>query len=440
MTTDIDDIGLSVQDIQHVRTESMSSNQSSSYSETSEKTKSKAKLKFIKNIKPETLKRPSHNFQNEVAGSHTKHDATLVGYKKISLDNPNLEPVVALGTLSPNGANLEEQKQRLMMNAMSMPTLFSGPHSKLNTGSMPDLSFERGGSSPGSARLRVETGSMCESDSDISSRSGSIRGPAQGLTLPETHGDGNDLPKSDSRVTFNEADVIINGIEMDPEEGPSESTPIKKLSEQDRVDTSHSVTDTGNVASSDSGEGTEKSDYDVLADSISTALGEKEEGTDSKKSGSEIRKSSDASRTSTEKGSSESRKDSGIGECSGATGSTCSKVHKPLKQHSSDASATSSFGDDESEYTILELLKQEYKHSQKNKKDSPAHRNSLPGASSVDDLKDSVLSSSSESKLSGSSSRPSSMVVSASSPELSTMAQYDGQQRLVSVVADKTIR
>ncbi|XP_064624581.1 protein FAM135A-like isoform X2 [Lineus longissimus] len=440
MTTDIDDIGLTVQDIQLDRTESMSSNQSSSYSETSEKSKSKAK-KFIKNIKPETLKRPSHSFQNEVAGAKVKHDATLVGYKKLSLDGPNVEPVVALGTLSPNGANLEEQKQKLMMNAASMPSLFNSPHSKLKTGSMPDLSFSRGGSSPGSARLRAETGSLCESDSDISSRSSSIRGPIRSLTLPETNDGENDLPKSDSRVTFNEADVIINGIEMDPED-VRESTPVERLSEQDGGDTSHGVSDADNVSSSDCVEGAEKSDYDVLADSISQALGEKEQVTaDSGAStqSSEIRNTTDVSRTCADKRTSESRKDSGIEECSGATGSTCSNTHNPLKHHLSDASASSSFGDEESEYTILELLKKDYKHSQKNKKDSPAHRHGLPSASSVDDLqKDSALGSSTESKISG-GSRPSSMVVSASSPELSAMAQYDGQQRLVSIVADQTI-
>ena len=113
------------------------------------------KRKFIKNIKPETLKRPSFSVSNpEVTKLIDKPDCNLVGYKKVPnqdsyvVGSPGIHeaivPPVELGTFSPAPLKIgddDSSTHGALQGAISMPTLLAKGHLKLHSsGSMPDLS------------------------------------------------------------------------------------------------------------------------------------------------------------------------------------------------------------------------------------------------------------------------------------------------------------
>ena len=120
------------------------SDNSSSASGDSPKFKRSKKLNFIKNMRPESFKRPSYA-NPEVAANVAmdKSACTLVGYRKIHKDTD--KTLCELGTLSPvstRGSLLLETSahEQSLYNAMSMPTLVGKNHlNVVNSGSMPEL-------------------------------------------------------------------------------------------------------------------------------------------------------------------------------------------------------------------------------------------------------------------------------------------------------------
>lgn len=114
------------------------SDQSSNFSdESSPKFKRSSKFNLIKNIKLDTIKRPSAQAippnSTNVAGMGPT-GATLVGYKKI--DHDTSAPIVELGTLSP----VQPLSNKRFTIAASMPSLGGPNNALLNlSGSMPDL-------------------------------------------------------------------------------------------------------------------------------------------------------------------------------------------------------------------------------------------------------------------------------------------------------------
>ena len=141
------------------RTNSRSSDASSlsDSSTSSPKFKRSSKLKFIKNIKPETFKRPSSTFTKEqdvkgaVAGAREPDKCQLVGYRK--RDSNTFAPIMELGTLSPaqpertvsvlkdkDKDNISLASSSSLHNAASLPTLVGeGGLSLVSSGSMPEL-------------------------------------------------------------------------------------------------------------------------------------------------------------------------------------------------------------------------------------------------------------------------------------------------------------
>ncbi|XP_074641981.1 protein FAM135A-like [Tubulanus polymorphus] len=440
---EISDFGVSsssaVTDASSLTRDNRSESVSTQSSDTSEKNKSRSKLKFIKNRKPETLKRPSQACAaSEIAADTNK--TTLVGYRKLSEDH--YVPGVELGTLSTD-VDLEQQNKQ-MIYAVSMPSLIARANLKrrTHTGSMPDLSQTLVDSDASVCKNNASR-SVCDSDSELSSLSGSIRSRN---VRPFTYHEDCDRERSDSRVTFNEDDVIINGVEMDPQ-GPLVSTPMKVASEsRNSIDKAgaHDLT---------------KSEFDILVNCISDALGEKEEGVvlenkqlvdDTDKT---IVSSSDSGISGARTGSSSDELPSESGATKASSIITEDDTESVSGSVSESVSGGGAMTEEEHEYTVLELLREEYiKTKQQNL--SPIHRNSC-GASVEDAVvvryRKNTNNTSSPTPSAGQTSiggrrnsagelsRPSSMVSSISSPELSAMAQYDQRNRLVNIIGDRTL-
>ena len=126
------------------RDSQFSVNSSASQDSLSPKNKRSSMQKFIKNVRPESFKRPSSYLSNaciegQVALEQT--DCTLVGYRK--LDQNTTLPSVELGTLNNTDEPLAGCGAMLhpcLYNAVSMPTLFGQGHSAItNSGSLPEL-------------------------------------------------------------------------------------------------------------------------------------------------------------------------------------------------------------------------------------------------------------------------------------------------------------
>lgn len=137
-------------------------------------TRKSSRLKFIKNVRPESLKRPSSyiNVDDQVAVD--KPDCTLVGYRKLDRINAVPIPPVELGTL--NVSVISEPPlsgygvtHPFLYSAMSLPTLVGQSHPPVNcSGSLPDLALN---SSPLQAPRwsKLDKASKVPSDSSCSS-------------------------------------------------------------------------------------------------------------------------------------------------------------------------------------------------------------------------------------------------------------------------------
>lgn len=123
--------------------DSCCSNMSSASTESSSSiTRKPNRLKIIRNVRPESLRRPSSyiNVDNQVAVDDV--DCTLVGYRKVDPLNPVLTPPVQLGTLSAADSvpPLLSGYETRLFSAASLPTLAECCHHAVNrSGSLPDL-------------------------------------------------------------------------------------------------------------------------------------------------------------------------------------------------------------------------------------------------------------------------------------------------------------
>lgn len=123
--------------------ESCYSNVSSASGESSSSIIRKSnRLKFIQNMRPESLKRPSSYMKVDDQVAVDSVDCSLVGYRKLDHLNAVPSPPVELGTLSTSGA----VPSPLMVcgaglyNAASLPTLAAHGCNAVNcSGSLPDL-------------------------------------------------------------------------------------------------------------------------------------------------------------------------------------------------------------------------------------------------------------------------------------------------------------
>ena len=237
----------------------------------------KNKLKFIKNIKPEAFKRPSSfmmaesgTASNQVRGSVAvdEKDCSLVGYRKI--ETSPTQPIVELGTLSPGGNHslLSEDSavtKNALYNAVSMPTLLAKGHFNMTTsGSMPDLTanitsdLERS-SVDLSSMIRAGTGSGSESTrTDPTAETSSID---KATTVQSTRDAGHSNAGSSS---------------VSPSDSSSNMQNVQNgyiTSESDR----NSPTEQTEASAS-------RVDYNLIADSLTKALGEPEDHGESQKS------------------------------------------------------------------------------------------------------------------------------------------------------------
>lgn len=109
--------------------------------------KQKPKRNFIKNIRPDTFKRPSSFNLKEAEAAASKQraheDVMLVGYRK-TVASPNLHSRVIvnsleLGTFSPNsGASISPQVPGSMSNSVSLPLLERSGWGRSSDGTLPE--------------------------------------------------------------------------------------------------------------------------------------------------------------------------------------------------------------------------------------------------------------------------------------------------------------
>ena len=103
------------------------------------------KRNFIKNIRPDSFKRPSSFSvkEAEIAGVRkTDKDCVLVGYRK-TIASPNIHNQVVinnleLGTFSPVVSSSESQVPNFMSNSVSLPSLVRSNFGKNSDGALPD--------------------------------------------------------------------------------------------------------------------------------------------------------------------------------------------------------------------------------------------------------------------------------------------------------------
>lgn len=237
---------------------------------------SKQKKKFIKNIRPETFKRPSSYSCSEAEAITAKKDPVkdcmLVGYRKLEQTtsvNTSLTPAssrqsIVLGTFSPgpNGPEVVDEDGKVrghapLSNASSMPSLFvRSCWSRTSITSLPDFSDDKSGS-PHTHRRSVKSAFIkshhIHSDSEVCVRKQK------------------DFHNSESSISKNgsyEENESIGGVS-----GLSRTNCDDKISQGDIICDINSASggvDSANGASL-------KTSCDTLANDITNALNNKED-------------------------------------------------------------------------------------------------------------------------------------------------------------------
>ncbi len=282
----------------------------------------KHKLKFIKNIKPEAFKRPSSFMMSD--GSVPKNaggsvavdalDCSLVGYRK--LDDIPSAPTVELGTLSPGGSHSillpDAATKNALYNAVSMPTLLAKGHFNMtSSGSMPDLTTESllDKSSVDLSHM-VQAGlSGGGSDSALSKENTSANARATETSLDQT-------TTTDAKVVPEQNDPVGPNSSISPSDSDSSSHMqnvqngyITSESEGKASPPSEDVADCPTATGS-------SVDYNLIAESLSKALGEPEEQTSTEDSVSKKEEESMSQKTDEAKSDSnvQNQKDSQLRE------------------------------------------------------------------------------------------------------------------------------
>lgn len=142
-------------------------------------TRKSNRLKFIKNVRPESLKRPSSYINVDEQVAVDKPDCTLVGYRKLDHINAVPTPPVELGTLNvsvvsqPPLSGYGVAPHPFLYNAISLPTLVGQTHPPINcSGSLPDLALNTSPMQPPrwskiDKMSKVASDSSCGSSSEV---------------------------------------------------------------------------------------------------------------------------------------------------------------------------------------------------------------------------------------------------------------------------------
>lgn len=228
--------------------------------------RSSGKLSFIKNMKPESVKRPSAVLNPEVAAQVATDPTacTLVGYRKTQCTS-TFEPLLELGTLSPGPHfSLGSGTQSALFGAVSMPTTLAKGHiSMVNSGSMPELSSEAS---------KSETKEVFRPRSEIIP-------PESSPTLEEVK------EKKPSEDSFKPSEKKVEEDKAEAEEDKAEAESEESEDMGDAIENgylpsngySENSSDLEYQESSSSGRD-QKVDAEQLVKDLSKALGETEEG------------------------------------------------------------------------------------------------------------------------------------------------------------------
>lgn len=455
----------------------------------------RSKLKLIKNLKPDIIKRPSSFIVSEnnpstgtVAGiTAKKPDCTLVGYRKMNQDQPTYE----LGTLSPTSPvgiiGADPASKTSLYATASMPTLLAKSHANLTqSGSMPELSARATyPSNPELMAAMHAAGYSEDLTSDLTLgrddlRSNILMGERSVRSVPIPNG----------------ADPTL-GSALSSDSSPSDSSSTNPAHIENGYYSSPSDTNSKSSSSDSSGLKSDQLtgdhegdviaglDYNSLANTLSKALGEPEKHNNStipaavnENDGEEDEE--EDKQLILEPGKTDSLlleyitqfdgSDSGKGDSSFSDAPLSDSTRDRLGSLISGQSLTggslatlngqyltdSAAKLDGNEYTIFELLKEEMHKSDK------ITKSSIIGATATDSndrnkklesenvtsegksKKDKVVSSRAPAGQVPETAitvqpRPSSIVASSSTPEFSSMIR-EKEQKLVSPVGDHTIK
>ena len=233
----------------------------------------KNKLKFIKNIKPEAFKRPSAFMMAD--GSEPRNaggsvavdplDCSLVGYRKLD-DTPSI-PVVELGTLSPGGTHnillQDAATKNALYNAVSMPTLLAKGHFNMTgSGSMPDLTTES---------------LLDKSSIDLSHmiQAGLTGGGSDSALTKEKEVPGATTQLERTKINDN----LVNDHK---DSGSSSISPSDSSSNLQNVQNGYITSESDKNSPTEPTADSTHVDYNLIADSLSKALGESEDKNSSK--------------------------------------------------------------------------------------------------------------------------------------------------------------
>ena len=438
------------------------SDQSSNFSdENSPKFKRASKFNLIKNIKLETIKRPSaqatpnSGVATNVAGMNPT-GATLVGYKKINSDTS--APIVELGTLSPNPSL---SSKRFTTIAASMPSLPGSNPSHLNlSGSMPDLCrtsslkdtnlvrkpdlFQASHSISESSTETTRERSMTLPD-DLSSSNNSNQGK-----VVEGVSDLEKVTPISLSVSSSDSSLSQEGALQNGYLPGSEENSLQSCTDKQTLGAGDAITNTDNQANQASALGSDNVEIKTAKGNL--ALPSRISTADSSSSGSSLGKSE------------MTQDDSGVGSSmsdiraskmsitsSIASSAVVSVTPDVVKRHDVVSCPIRSTESDtylSGECTLLELLEEEYERSQnENKKSSTNGKqggasNSKEAGKKAKSTKGSKLGMGAK-RLMGNEKNekrpPDTLHVSSSSPELSELGS-ERSRSLVSPVADKTIK
>ena len=264
-----------------------SSDTSSAHSGDSPKLR-RSKLKLIKNLKPDIIKRPSSfmvsdpstNTGGNVAGINLKKtDCTLVGYRKTQ--QTTAVPLYELGTLSgpPDTVSMGSGPTKTALyNAASMPTLLAKGHvSMIQSGSMPELFTNasiRNSSPPDlvtAVRARISGSGLCGLSLDGPAATSSVSGTCNPSKGDDVQSGADPVPRdarsssttpSDSSTSANVN--IENGYVSSNSDSNDKSSPELEGLKKGQMTGDH-------VGDYESGV-----DYNLLADTLTKALGEPE--------------------------------------------------------------------------------------------------------------------------------------------------------------------
>ncbi|CAH1773500.1 unnamed protein product [Owenia fusiformis] len=414
--------------------------------------KSKAKKKFIKNMKPETLKRPSYSCtEAENRYKPDKKDVNLVGYRKLKSDD-DIVPAMAenpiqLGTL------VQEKPNVGLFKRPSDPT----PHRNVEKSLSATILQAR-------TSLAIHSESMPELSANVPKHA--IRSEyAMAMENPFSTSDSY-LVSDDSIIGVKKSDFTGTQSTQSSPGGPThrKQCDITMHSSPSRSSTRSIDSRTSDVTKNT--DNNEKSAYSHLADDITKALAETD--SDDHLTYDDVtdnhRYASHSTFTSGIVSDEQSSRETLPGDSTQMTPDVITgNSSNPNPQADAIAHVTpthSSTEDTGENMTIFELLKDEYERSKSTKKKSPSpsadsqsSKSSLSNGEmyNVPNGFDGPVVMRHKSRLDPRGSQPiitqpqtrvpggSRMHHSKSTPELGALADYRKRQRLVSVVGDKTI-